>query len=205
MNRIDKLDPESKHFRTVYYYMYDGLHKTNYGKITYALYDGGKDRYGRNHRPLWPKLVAKLKEHDIDITHYLETVMEKHHINRPQDTVLPEYIREYVETLKNYNGTRQSMDIEERFLMDLCRRKMHDYKLEFTEAVRWILNDLTIDASPLAKYLFGLKYHAGDSIDRWFKDAYREYRRLKIAYDRWYSDRIPEDWKTGNIHKPSNT
>ncbi|MBR0192814.1 MAG: hypothetical protein IJQ31_12210 [Thermoguttaceae bacterium] len=205
MGRIDELDPESKQFRHVYYYMYNGFHKTYYGRNTYPLYDGGKDRSGRNHRPLWPKLVAKLKEHDIDITHYLETVMEKHHIDRPQETVLPEYIREYVETLKNYSGIRKSMEIEERFLIDKARMRMHDYKLEFTDAAKRILGDLTIDASPLAKYLFGLKFHAGDSIDRWFKDAYRQYRSKKIAYDRWYSDRIPEDWKTGNIHKPSNT
>lgn len=205
MSKIDELDPESKQFRIIFYRMYNGFHKTHYGRNTYPRYDGGKDHSGRNHRPLWPKLVAKLKEHDIDVTDYLLTVMKKHHIDKPQDTVLPEFIREYVENLKNYSSIRTSMELEEQHLIERCDLKMLGSKLQFSEAVKRVLGDLTIDVSPLAKYLFGLKFHAGDSIDRWFKDAYRQYRSKKIAYDRWYSDRIPEDWKSGNIHQPSDT
>lgn len=187
-------DSLAEQVRQVYYTKYNELNHTRYGTANYPLYDGGVDIYGRNHKPVWPKIVKALLARDIDIFDYIGDIFYRHIINRPQDLIRTDIIEDYIErrdsplVLRKWDAEESAINSQLKFRVALGD--------SLEQAARTVLLDISSEVSPLVRYVFARKAFPSIDVGETTREAAKQqYLSRRTAYDKFCCERIPEEWR----------
>lgn len=168
----------------------------NYGKDPLPQWDGGQDRWGRNHRPIWPRLADYFLQHSIDPHIYLyvqfaETIGK----NSPSPNTLMSadsllryqaYMHRAEETLRE-DKARSALHVDRRL------RQLEDQRGTDAQKILTVIMDETaVSACALFRYCFASRFDIAKAMARYFSPALRQYIFQPELYDNaWGVDFIP--------------
>ena len=158
--------PITARLRAAYFRAYRFFNKkpfAKYGAQHIPQWDGGKDRHGRKHRPIWPRIARMLITYDIDDPErFVLAQFDAHVDKRIYPTML--LTQDAIEIYHKYAETADDI-----LLSELQRE--NDLFIQLTSACsndtpesRWraVLSDLSNDISPLLRYVIAVSSNLED-------------------------------------------
>jgi len=184
---IPRASPDSAAFtRKVYVMCYRyATGEIAYGERHIPMWDGGRDQWGTNRQPVWPKLAAKLANWVVDPLSFFRVMFT---LNRPA----PSPIQLMAETAREqYDGFRKNeADVARQFDMEMLsvRRAiaplMSGLHWTFERSLRYALMDrVEVKASSMLRYVLAARTGIDDVKESQRTAAVLEYAFRKPEYD----------------------
>jgi hypothetical protein len=160
-------------------------------------WDGGQDRHGRNHQPIWPRLSKFFVEHGIEPMGYMKAQFWQASSGRKP---LPNAMMSAA-AQATYDRYRKQIegDIARRLRWEIGSVRSEMLPIQeglgwtYIRALRWALNnERTVKASPLVRYCLAVEYGLDDIAGLFHDYALFQYAFQKNAYDAaWPEGTIP--------------
>lgn len=194
-----QLDTMSRVVRNIYI-----LLRTEFQRRPYdpgPRWDGGRDRYGKMRRSVWPKFAAFIIERGFEPMLYIQF----HFDNATTDRVpLPDY-------LCSVTAAELYVDKQSRLIGDLAKKLaweiggiqaemrplINGLRWEHDRALRFALrNTSSVHARSLTRYCLAVEYGMDDIAEYYHDHALFQYAFQKNAYDAaWPCGAIPDSLK----------
>lgn len=167
-----------------------------YGESPLPQWDGGKDRWGANHRPIWPQIAAHCLRHKVDPVIYLH-VQFSETVGRPSPTpnqLLAENALNRYQTyltrsdeLLSGDKARSAGHLQRRLLQLEPARGTPEQKL-----LTALMDEKIVQSCPLFRYCIGFAQRLEAVTSRYHAAALQQYVFQHDLYDRaWGADFIP--------------
>ena len=170
--------------------------RCTWGERPVLRWDGGPDRFGRVHRPLWEDVARSCLEGGIDPATLIEAVFDEvdPDLPRPDDLLdvaarrrLDRYLAEAGELeWVDWSVRLRHLDTEAGYL-EITR------DVPFEEAARIVLSDPARGLSGLFRYCVAVQTGQHELVERYVRPALVRYVLARLAYDRGWGDKIPAE------------
>lgn len=194
VQRIDKL---AELIRELFCSMVrDFTTSADYGKEKMPNWDGGKDRWGKNHRPVWPRLAKHILRLQADPMAYLKA---QFNYATPGRSPAPNTLMSDRAVARYHNYIADAKELLARDLrFDVksvkTRAKLleHGLNWDFAKAMRDALQTHgSVYASALARYCMAVEYEFEDLAQVFYDEALIQYLFQKQFYDAAWAGCIP--------------
>jgi len=178
--------------------------KRQYGAYYIPRYDGGTDSDGKKYKSnIWDSIYKVLSENQIDVEGYVEYVFNRNKsLITPQILKIPDLINRYKkELLREEKPT--IWEFEDNRLITELTVQSHIFSDQIQIYNRVLLDD-TINVSPLTRYSFGVKSGMSFIVKPLEEEAFQQYFRRRYFYERYYSDKIPEQFRKKAVELNDN-
>ena len=161
----------------------------DYGDTPIAQWDGGQDSFGRNHRPVWPKLAAFFTNNSVDPISYIRAAFAMRRGRTPPApntltsgemlTHYYQFVAESRQTIgETWNRQRQAMLTEiaslQRFYKDAPLRTLQ---------ITALCDGHRVEANCLLRYCMSVEYQLTELAGDFLRPAAVEYLCHRAAYD----------------------
>lgn len=163
-----------------------------------AQWDGGQDSYGRNHRPIWPKIARFFVARGYEPMDYIRVQFFRAaagRIPQPNQLISNTAVEIYQEHLQ---GPPKNLQATLAWEIESVKSEMLPYQQalnwSFTQALEWALrNEATVKASPLVRYCLAFEYGLNNIAELFYDRALVQYVVQKDAYNAaWPAGVLPE-------------
>jgi hypothetical protein len=177
----------------------------NYGDGHIPRLDGGRDRSGRKHRPVWPKLAEFFTKHSIEPELMITTGFEAWPGSSPPcptpqffmgDLCMKQYtqnVGSFVKRLKiQFESNYESLQTR----VVLVRPVLSKRGLTDVDILRNALQDhVAVEGGALFRYCMATRLNIDDVAENYFPAALQEYLLRRPQYDQAWGVTIPEELK----------
>lgn len=190
-----------EHLREIYILCYrEATGKNDYGRGAMPQWDGGEDSFGKRHRPIWPKVAAKIIEYGVDP---LDFVRAQFWVNGPSTKPPPPTYLLSEEAIARYGAYRRQATNEacqefDRGLSEVQGEVVlltgGELRWEYSRALRQVLlrSRTGCSASALFRYCLASSEGLADVCSHFYASALVQYVFRKDVYDAVWGARIPE-------------
>jgi hypothetical protein len=168
-----------------------------YGKEPIPQYDGGENRWGKNFRPVWPKVAAHIAGLNANPVVYIR---RQFHNKKPGEPVVRPnqlYSAAAVARFERYQANihvnlSSALEFESASIRaEVCVLETGAGK-SFIKAIEMaLMNTAAVTASPLLRYGMGCEYYLPAVMERWHDEALVQYVFEMAAYDRAWAGWLP--------------
>jgi hypothetical protein len=167
-----------------------------------AQWDGGQDKYGRNHKPIWPKVARFLVARGYEPLDYMRVQFFRAppgRVPQPNQLTSDAAVELYQTHLQK---PRRNLLTTLQWEIESVRSEMLPWQQglnwSFTQAMEWALrNEATVKASPLVRYCLAVEYGLNDIAELYHDRALVQYVVQKDAYNAaWPAGILPEPLRT---------
>jgi hypothetical protein len=184
--------------RTMYCSLYRQYNPkaVNYGDKAMPQWDGGRDRWGANHRPIWPRLASHFMQHSIDPAIFLH-VQFAETIGRASPTPNMFFSHEASVRYTSYlqRAIEELVQAKERSAGLISRRLRQIEASRGTpeqKILTVVMDEHTVQACPLFRYCFAMQFNIELAAAAYFAKALHQYMFQHAQYDQaWGVDFIP--------------
>lgn len=171
-----------------------------YGDGSNATWDGGQDKRGHQHQPIWPKIAKFCDEHAVDPELWIEALFSSWgELEPPYPTMFlsPKYL-EYYEQQKPL--MLRQLEMRLRWQMDLFMTKVHIWdttRADVNKSIRAVLTNMSVDLMPMMRYLLAQTAKQQDVVEVMEESARIQVRGLRglLAQTKWGA-LLPKEWMT---------
>jgi hypothetical protein len=165
----------------------------SYGTKPMAVWDGGRDAFGKNHRPIWPRLARFFVANGVDPATYIQaqfTYSAK--MPLPNQMMNQVALQRYARFKEELPGklrrqyTNAVADVS-NLAQSLVRAGWDEYR-----SLRYALtNGMSVTASPLCRLCLAALAEQQDIVQGFYDAALIEYTFQQSDYDAAWGERIP--------------
>lgn len=161
----------------------------DYGDNVLPQWDGGQDAYGRNHKPVWPRLAAFFTQHQIDPIAYIRAAFA---MRRGRTPPAPNTLTHGDQLSHYYQVVAESRatigEAWRRQREAICNeiwalRRLYATQPERAIQVTALCDTHRIDASPLVRYCMSIEFGLIELASDFLRPAAIEYMCNRAAYD----------------------
>jgi len=172
----------------------------SYGVKAMPAWDGGKDRWGKNHKPVWPKIAKHIVQIQANPIDYLKAQFNYASPGRqpaPNTLTHDNAVKKYDQYMVNIDEKlKRKLELDVESVKNRATLVQHGLGWDFTRALRdALLTHGTVYASPLARYCLATEYEFKDIAARYYNQALVQYVFQKKFYDAAWAGVIPPDFQ----------
>lgn len=170
----------------------------NYGREPIPAWDGGRDNWGTNHKPIWPRIAALLMREGFDPATYLQVQFQE---TNGRKSPLPSMLmsQDAIARYRAYLGRadeilkkeyeRAAIHLQRSLILMASARGTPEEKM-----VTALMDEgTTMQACVLFRYCMAVKANIVPAMERYHASALQQYLYQADLYDRaWGLDVIPE-------------
>lgn len=162
------------------------------------MWDGGQDRLGRQHQPIWPKIAEFCDTHAVDPELWIEAVFALWgDLSPPQPTVFlsPAYLSYYEQRRPLLI---QQLELRLRGQWELFQTLVHIWdtsRKDTNKAIRAVLTNFSVQLMPLMRYLLAKTADQQDVVEVVEEAARIQTRSLRtlLSQTKWGA-LLPREW-----------
>ena len=172
----------------------------DYGRGSIPQWDGGVDDFGKQCRPVWPRLARRIVELGVDPQSYIAAqfwAASGRRTPMPNQMYNDAAVKNYEQFVTNREGelTRQ-YEIELRSIRVAMVSVRSRLKWSYDRAMSYALDNTSrVHASALTRYVVAHDAGLGDIATYYHDAALRQYTFQQEAYDAAWGDRIHTEFR----------
>jgi hypothetical protein len=171
-----------------------------YGKQGMERWDGGQDKNGRLHKPVWPKLAKHIVNLGADPAQYIQAQFNnarKDRLPLPNQLMSPRAVSCWERHTRDApKALADRLEREMAAIFGSTRTLCDSLKWPLTRALRYSLLDVKgVAASVFVRYCCAVETGYDDIADTFRERAVVDYVFQRSLYDRVWSENIPASVK----------
>lgn len=186
-----------------YYRVFTGCE--NYGRRPIPCWDGGTDRFGRNYKNVWEKLLTFIQQNNLiyNADQYIHSQFWARSGKKPPtpNQLLSDAAKAIYEEYKKTfsHQIRRQYELEKSIVQCEFNSLSGVLHWDADRCFRRILKDNSLALSSFFRYCKAKSLGFEDIAALFFERARSEYGLCKRFYDAVYSDIVPDDLKDNKI------
>ena len=169
-----------------------------YGKEPILRYDGGTDRWGARHVPVWPKVAAHIAHRGANPIAYIRCQFHNRRqgapIVKPNQLCSPAAVERFERYRANVHvNLTSALEFESTSIRaEVCILEVTCGK-SFIKAVEMaVMNTAAVSASALLRYCMAAEFHLPGAMRRWHDEALIQYVFEMADYNRAWKGWLPD-------------
>lgn len=195
---VERIDNLAKMVRELFCSMVrDFTTSSDYGSDKMPNWDGGTDKWGKKHRPVWPRLAKHILKIQASPVAYLKAQFNFASPGRPPapNTLMNDRaVARYNNYISDVNELlTRDLKFDVRSVKTRATLLQHGLKWDFARAMRDALQTHeSVYASGLTRYCMAMEYEFADLARAFYDEALIQYLFQKQFYDAAWAGCIPE-------------
>lgn len=173
-----------------------------YGTREIPRWDGGEDRFGTQHQPVWPRIARFMLQHRVHPLYFIRAQFWSTKPGRRMPMPNQFYNDQALENYHRFLATRTPealraiAESEKRAVYGVATPFVETLGWDWKKAIRYALGDLAaIGVSALTRFCVAAQTELPDVAERCRDRALLQYLWESDVYNAVWGDQIPEDFR----------